>query len=343
MEWNVPLSFFSGLFILTTTDLLTEEIIIYGDVPSAKTVPLNLKNKNVIIIDVAYKKEILNQIISLAKKVTFIDHHVSIRDDVLSMKFPKPHEIIYDEKQSGSSLTWNYFYGERTNYKITDNIRKLIGDEAKNMTDLKNYIPKFVEYIEDNDIGAWKKKHTIPFINALQVKYKLQPTTNNFKHWENLFKKEEIIKLIKYGVIYDEYKNYLIEENLRKYSLEQFPSKLLSDKFPSVFKKPGQYRVVLYNGSGCPSASHLSIAFLKTVNCDFVIFWSLNLDKKEYILQFRSSRVDVSQIAKLFGGGGHTLASACAISIRDYNIVDLFMPNSLPRISDIKNSSVKLI
>jgi oligoribonuclease NrnB/cAMP/cGMP phosphodiesterase (DHH superfamily) len=297
---------FAGFFLLTLTNRIHKNAIIYPDVPSNNNTPPNINNKNIIIIDVAYKKSVIQNILNKVKKMTFIDHHISIREDILSMNITQPHELVYDEHKSGASLVWQYF-----------NVNKKE--------------PLFIRYIEDNDIGAWKLKYTIPFINALQVNYKTTPNEYNLNKWKNLFSKKEVRKLIKIGKIYDEYKEYLLEQNIKKYSLESFPGYKLYDMFPNFFNKPGQYKVALYNGSGCPSSSHLSIKFLENVDCDFIIFWVLNMDRKEYILQFRSNIVDVAKIAKLFGGGGHTLASACSIPIDKINIIDLFMPDSLPR------------
>lgn len=297
---------FTGFFILTLTNRIHDRAIIYPDVPSTNNLPPGIEDKNVIIIDVAYKKSIIMNILSKVKKMTFIDHHISIRDDILSLNISYPHEIIYDENKSGASLVWNYFFR-------------------------KEKIPLFVRYIEDNDTGTWKLKHTMAFINALEVNYPPIPTKENLQQWNKLLDRNEVRKLIKRGNIYNEYRNYLIDQNVRKYSLESFPGEKLYNMFPDMFEKPGQYRVAVYNGSGCPTTSHLSIKFLQKVNCDFVIFWVLNLDRKEYVLQFRSKKVDVSRIAKLFGGGGHTLASACSISVSKIHIDDLFMPESLPR------------
>ena len=297
---------FTGYFILTLTNTIDDKAFIYPDVPSATIIPPNINNKNVIIIDVAYKKSILSEIMKKASKVTFIDHHISIRDDVASLNVTIPHKVIYDEQKSGASLAWNYFFPKRK-------------------------IPYLVKYIEDNDIGAWKLKHTIPFISALEVMYPTNPTIENLYHWKKLLDKKEIIRLIKKGYIYNEYRDYLIDQNIRRYSMELFPGEKVYNMYSNFFESPGQYKVIVYNGSGCPSSSHLSIKFLQKIKCDFIIFWVLNMDRKEYVLQFRSTNVDVSEIAKLFGGGGHTLASACAIPTSKFNITDLFMPESLPR------------
>ena len=42
---------------------------------------------------------------------------------------------------------------------------------------------------------------------------------------------------------------------------------------------------------------------MDTIDCDFVMIWSYQLEKKEYIISFRSKIVDVGKIAQIFGGG----------------------------------------
>jgi oligoribonuclease NrnB/cAMP/cGMP phosphodiesterase (DHH superfamily) len=303
---------FTGFFILNKTNRIQKNAIIYPDIPSAKEVPPNIDDKNIIIIDVAYKKEILQSILDKAKKVTFIDHHVSIRDDVNNLNINKEHEIIYDEKMSGATLVWQYFYNNKK-------------------------MPLFLKYIQDNDIGAWKLKYTKPFILGLKVNYITEPTRENMNKWNKLFNKKEVLKLIKKGFIYGEYHKYLIDINVKKYSMLRFPSKKLITDFPEKFKKEGEYKVAVYNGGGCPDASSLGVEFMNKVGCDFVIMWNYQFDKKEFVLIFRSGGdkeenvVDVGDIAKLFGGGGHKQASACSFSKNKYDIHDLFTSEILPR------------
>jgi oligoribonuclease NrnB/cAMP/cGMP phosphodiesterase (DHH superfamily) len=299
---------FSSLIVLLKSKKLSRDATIYHDVPSATTPPKDIDNKNVIIMDVAYKYDVIKEIFERAKSVVFIDHHVSIRDDVakLSEKFKKKVEIIYDVNESGASLTWKYFF---KNEKM----------------------PLFIKYIRDNDIGAWKMKDTKPFIYSLKVKYDIDLKRDVVDKWKNLFNDENTKKLVQTGKIYEEYANSLLDENVRKYTLEAFPSEKIYHDFPDHFKKPGQYRVAVVCGGGCPSSTLLALRLLESVACDFVIMWTYIMDKKEYVLSFRSKEVDVSTIAQIFGGGGHKLASACSFSVSKYHIQDLFFANSLPR------------
>src|SRR5579883_339248 len=85
---------FTGFFILSLTHKISNKAIIYPDVPSASYAPPNIEDKNIIIIDVAYKKPVIIEILNKCKKMTFIDHHISIRDDILSLNISYPNEII---------------------------------------------------------------------------------------------------------------------------------------------------------------------------------------------------------------------------------------------------------
>lgn len=309
---------FSAFFILTSTNTIADNVIIYPDVPSAKEAPPNLSGKNVIIIDVAYKKSVLEYIFQEANHVLFIDHHITIRNDVLQLItiYGNKHEVVYDNSKSGVSLTWNYFYPSPSSDRAGVQNKK---------------IPWFVKYIEDNDIGAWKYKYTRYFILGLQVNYPLNLSKDTLHKWKKLYNNSEIRKLIKVGIKYSEYEEYLLDMNSKRYTLELFPSEKIYQDFTDLFDKPGQYRVAVINNS-CPSTSLLGKKIVTEVDCDFVIIWSLHLDKKEIILSFRSNKTDVGEIAKAFNGGGHRNASAASIPLSKYNITDMFFPQSLPRI-----------
>ena len=303
---------FSCFIILKKSGMISDDAIIYPDVPSAKIVPKNIENKNVIIMDTAYNSEILKEIFSLAKSVTFIDHHVTIKDDVQKIKkmFESDQieniKVIYDEFECGSSLTWNFLFPNKK-------------------------LPLFLKYIKANDIGQWEKyKHTYNFMATLNVKYNTDLNYANIQKWNNMFKKETVLHMIKKGKIYREYIDYILEKNSHKYSMMLFPSELIYEEYTEYFNQPGQYKVAV-SSLPCPDSSLLGNKMIKEINCDFVMFFSQNLDRNEYVLTFRSNEIDVGQIAKMFSGGGHKYASACAISMDKYTIDSLFMKNSLPR------------
>ena len=169
---------FSGFIVLSTTNTIEKDAIIYPDMPSSDYIPPNINGKNVIIIDVAYKKRVLEKIFTYANSVTFIDHHKTIKDDtkelVKEFKNKKNIIIVYNQKKSGASLTWKYFYDQKT--------------------------PIFIRYIEDNDIGKWALKNVHEFIAGLRVNYNMSQSNENISKWKNLLTdRKEISKIIKKG------------------------------------------------------------------------------------------------------------------------------------------------
>ena len=285
---------YTGFYLFMKTDKWAKKPIVYPDVPSAKTVPPDINGKNIIIIDVAYKAHIIKKIAEKCNKLLFIDHHISIKDDIKELKLKKPHEVIYDVNECGATLTWKYFY------------------KTKKM-------PQFVKYIRDNDIGKWEIKETLPFISFLEVNFELNPDKNTLNHWDKLLDKKYLKNAVDTGVKYNEYKNHLIKYNSKQNIIRQFPG----PKFKHISTK--KYNVAVLNNK-CPSLSLLGKYVVNNVKCDFALLWSYNMKAKKYIIGLRSNKADISGIAKALGGGGHKLASGCAIDATKYTIDDLFMP-----------------
>jgi len=301
---------FSGFTIAYNSGQLTKDVFIYQDVPSTKKVPPNIDQRDILIIDVAYKKEILEIIFRYAKSVVFIDHHVSIHQDTIDLeaKYGKKKNItiIYDVNHAGCMLTWKFFHKRQSP-------------------------PRFLKYIEDQDIGVWKYKRTKPFIYALKAYFNLSIEQQSINKWFRLMNEEYLDRIIKRGKVIKKYNDHLIGVNLSKHSRERFPSQKVFQMNPHIFKNPGQYTVAVFNGMGCPSTTDLAVEALHRIECDFVIMWALNLDNRNYVLSMRSKSVDVSKICQIFGGGGHELAAACSFSMEKMNLPDLFKGSSLPR------------
>ena len=59
-------------------------------------------------------------------------------------------------------------------------------------------------------------------------------------------------------------------------------------------------------------------------NVDFAVLWKYNHPKEEYYISLRTNnKVDVSIIAKEYGGGGHKNAAGFATKINPINLFNL--------------------
>jgi hypothetical protein len=301
---------FTGFFISFLSGDLTKDVYIHPDVPSATKVPPKIKNKNVLIVDVAYNKILLEKIIKEVKSLVFIDHHKSIKEDVeeLYKKYnnnnsnnnsnnSKNIKIIYDSKMCGATLAWNFF-----------NKRKKI--------------PLFLKYIQDQDTGTWEYPETEPFIFGLKTYYHLNPEYKSLNKWFKLLDENIVQDIIHKGKIIQKYNQHLTGVNVRKHSLLKFPSQKIYNMKPKLFNTIGQYNVAVFCGLNCPTVTDLANKAFQRIDCDFTLMWTYNIKKKEYVISMRSKNVDVSEIAKLFNGGGHKLAAAG--SFTNYSIDDLF-------------------
>lgn len=289
---------FTGFFLFIKTKLWTPKPFVYPDQPHAKNIPPNIDGKNVIIIDVAYNAKIVKEIAIRANKILFIDHHVSIKNDIKDLNLGPQHTIVYEESESGASLVWKYFYGDKK-------------------------MPSFVKYVADNDTGKWEYLETLPFMAALEVMFKLEPTFDNLKKWDKLLDEEFVKKMIDKGTLYNEYKDFLIKKSSKKYVLKGFPSNVFKKK---AMKDIQDKYIVAVISNTCPSSSLVGKEIANTVDCDFVMLYNYNLNKKRYVVSLRSAKdkTDVGQLAKLLGGGGHKHASAFSFSSDNFKIDDLF-------------------
>ena len=114
-------------------------------------------------LDVAYKYDILKYIFTEAKTVLFIDHHITIHNDVVKLQkeLSSNIKIIYDEYECGASLLWKHLYTEP--------------------------LPLFIEYVKDNDIGLWKMDYTYELIAGLETTASYQIDSASFTARINSF------------------------------------------------------------------------------------------------------------------------------------------------------------
>ncbi|KKW45365.1 MAG: hypothetical protein UY96_C0024G0010 [Parcubacteria group bacterium GW2011_GWB1_56_8] len=128
----------------------------YVPAPNWDTPPPGLVNKDIYLIDFAYRSpEVLRKLMRDNKRVTAIDHHISAEKAVKAT-----HDYSFSLRHSGAVLAWKYFHPEKPT-------------------------PKLIAYIEDSDLWTWrlsKSRELCAFIDSRDL---------NFAAWDKLAREFE--------------------------------------------------------------------------------------------------------------------------------------------------------
>lgn len=143
--------------------------------------PEGLENKNVLICDYSYKKEVLKELLTKVNQLLIIDHHESAQKELAEID---DQYKIFSMKHSGAMLTWMYFY---PNQKP----------------------PLLIEYIQDRDI--WTK--ALPYTDDFTAWFYTLPY--DYKVYSSYLDDELLMQMIKSkGVGYNELNNIHINKSL---------------------------------------------------------------------------------------------------------------------------------
>jgi len=218
------------------------------------------------MVDVTYISDsLMDSIRQKAKSLTIIDHHPHALESL-----GKHKQKILDDKHSAAYLTWKFFYPTKK-------------------------VPEFIMYVEDNDIKGGKYKYGRYFSTALPIDYKKDPA--NFKDWNELLKRDELVRVIKFGKHISRYKEDLINRNLHG----------------TIMKFKG-HRAIIHNFGTVGLNSDVGNMLAKKYEreAEFALIWRYHHKKQIYEVQLRSIKqnsVDVHKLAKEYGGGGHPKAA----------------------------------
>lgn len=153
--------------------------IIYYPMSIGSSPPSDIENKNVLICDYSYKKDVLINLLTKVNKLLIIDHHKSAEKDLQDID--DKHKIFH-MGHSGAMLTWFYFYGD-TNP------------------------PLMIEYIQDRDIWTKKLSNTDDFASwfyTLPLK---------FEEYDKYSDDNVLLEMIKTkGIAFGELNNYYINQ-----------------------------------------------------------------------------------------------------------------------------------
>ena len=268
------------------------------------------RNKNIIFTDLCPNNSYLISLKSIASNITILDHHITAYKS-MDTSILDSHNINYyfDNNQSGCMITWKYFSQEP--------------------------LPWFLDYIGDRDLWEWK------LISSKEINTTLFEDDHiNFKGLTKLFEYDDfsLIKSLDSFQSSSLYKSFvergILILNFKEKQIKMCMKSAIHCKYQS--KSNIIYNIWLYTSSpdilSEVGNSLMSKKMKDESKPDFTVCWRYNVPTHEYYISMRSTstNVDVSEIAKEFGGGGHRNASGFTLDGNKFILNNVFLPQLFP-------------
>lgn len=234
--------------------------------------------RSIYILDFSFKREDTNRLISTCASTVWLDHHEAAFKDWAPESDLQLYglvddgvEIVLDNNKSGAVLAWEYFYPLFAPGPITDE---------------ENYVPLFLQYIQDRDLWRFSLPGTKDFTAGLSS------LPQDFEVWDDLLVIENVIGLRQKGNVINEYYQTQLERAVAatKESCNIFGAEGLCCNLPPMFASEAGH--ILAKESGTYGATWFK-------DKDGNIKWSLR----------SIGDYNVSELAKNMGGGGHRNAA----------------------------------
>jgi len=176
--------------------------------------------------------------------------------------------------------------------------------------------PKFIQYIQDRDLWKWELPYSKEFSAAFDmVKWK-------FEEYEKFEDDSVFDDAVKRGSYILAYSKTVIKKVCAK----------------AVKRKHNNMDVLVVNSSHWMSEIGAKLA----PDCDFAMIWYYDHHKRNYNCSLRAfhDAVDVSEIAKQFGGGGHKKAAGFRLEFDSHpdNIFDTSEKDSEKELQEAKDA-----
>lgn len=232
--------------------------------------PPDVRDRHVAILDMSFPREILEKMTEEAKSLIVLDHHKTNRDDLKGFL-----NASFDMTKSGALLAWEWFHPDEP-------------------------VPELVRYVSDRDL--W----TFQLPNCKEVHAMLGLAEWDFKKWD------ETRKVLDLPNTSSAKKTFF---SLGKTLLCQ-----ISKDCESIAEKA---ELIHFDGVAMWATNYTGrynsdvAEILKTKEADdgtvpgVVMTWFHQQSTNSFIcsLRSRTDEVDVSAIAKKYGGGGHVKAA----------------------------------
>lgn len=261
--------------------------------------PPDVTGKVVVMVDFSYKLPVIGEMAYKAKSILILDHHKSAAEDLCG--FPVPPRVVDHLGDGLPMVGWLPTEGVHALFDMEKSGAMLAWEHFHN-----GEPPRLIKHIQDRDL--WKFE--LPGTRPLQANIFSYPY--DFDEWDKLIERandptgDAWHDLCMEGVAIERKHFKDINELI---AVAKQRMRLAGHDIPVL---------------NCPyffssDAGHIMAKGEKFAAC----YWDV-ADGRVFSLRSTDEGLDVSEIAKMFGGGGHRNASGFKISYTDPRIQSLF-------------------
>lgn len=252
--------------------------LFWKEYPDAEFIPANYGDESpdvtgriVYVVDFSYPRDVLLRMYEQAELLVVLDHHKTAKADLDGLPF-----CTFDMDKSGGRLAWEYLYDHVEGYWSPYALRQVP--------------PWIVSYTEDRDLWRWAMEDS----RAVNAALRSYPMT--FESWDEITSYADATERLKLGG----------EAILRDQQIT-VAAKVYQAHEVRVESEPDFPRWMVCNATTLVSETAGELAKATGVGC---CWFEMADGSRVYSLRaVADSNVDVSVIAKRFGGGGHAKAA----------------------------------
>jgi len=263
---------------------------------------VDIDDRIIYLVDFSYKREIVEQMLERSRGIYLIDHHKTAIEDLGPLKEHKKFIAYTDLERSGAMLAWDFLFNTRWEYPEDNKICLILDIKP---TDFDYFSPPtLLGHIQDRDLWKFKLALTREIqANVFSYEY-------TFENWDKLMLETSTLQLAEGGMAIER-KHFKDIRELIKVAKRQI-----------IIEHPQDSAVFwIMPCLNCPymwtsDAGHIMAT--EVAGMAAVTYYD-TAEKRIFSLRSIEGGPDVSEIAKLFGGGGHKHAAGFSVP-RDHEL-----------------------
>lgn len=251
--------------------------------------PPDVTGRQVFILDFSYKRNVMVEIVGAADWTCVLDHHKTAKDELRKLDeiLAPALTVVFDMDKSGGRLAWEYFWDRRFS-KLAVDARPFCIPVRRERA------PWLVDYTEDRDLWRHALEGTQE-VNAALRSYPL-----DFELWDQFEQKDPRSTYYHEGAAIRRRERQIVDDHVRNARIESFSLLVGGPAFADELCVPIVNATSMFSEIAGELAKGQPFAACYFDRQDGKRQWSLRSDE---------NGVDVSEIAKAHGGGGHLHAA----------------------------------